>query len=137
MSTRMEVEDYLERVMPDMLILCETKWKEEWGVPDIGNEKYNIWMKNRRDKGGGGVMMMVRKNVKLRKVEISMNRSEVIKAEIEKTNGDTMMHVGMYVPPLTNAWTRMEYESMLEETINEMEKIVSQNKNVIIVGDFN
>ena len=33
MMARLEVEELLKREEPDMLVLCETKWKDEWGVP--------------------------------------------------------------------------------------------------------
>ena len=55
MSTKLELEELLVRVKPDILVLCETKWKDEWGLPDIGDGIYDIWLKNRSGKGGGGV----------------------------------------------------------------------------------
>ena len=42
MSKRLEVEELLERVKPDVVVLCETKWKDEWGVPLIGNGSYDL-----------------------------------------------------------------------------------------------
>ena len=71
MSKRLEVEEYLERVRPDMMILCETKWKDEWGVPNLGKGKYDVWMKNRKDKNGGGVMVLTEKSIRVEKVEVS------------------------------------------------------------------
>ena len=50
---------------------------------------------------------------------------------------NTHTYVGVYVPPLTNAWLRQEHETMLEDMIGELEEIVSQDKDVLIVGDFN
>ncbi len=44
--------ELLNRTTPDVA-LCETKWKNEWGT-DIGDDKYNLWMKNTSDTGGGG-----------------------------------------------------------------------------------
>ena len=61
MSKRAEVDEYLERAKPDVLILCETKWKDEWPLPDIGKNKYEVWMKNRDGKEGGGVMILTEK----------------------------------------------------------------------------
>ena len=53
------MEEFLEMVKPDMSVLnlCETRWKNEWGVPDIGKGNYN-----RSDKGGG-VMVLTSKRV--------------------------------------------------------------------------
>ncbi len=36
MSSLLEVEECIEMVKPDILILCEMKWKDEWGIPNIG-----------------------------------------------------------------------------------------------------
>ena len=32
MSKRLEVEEFLQRIRPDMMILCETKWKKVGGT---------------------------------------------------------------------------------------------------------
>ena len=42
MSARVEVEAFLNEKQPDVLIMSETKWKTEWGMPEIGKELYNI-----------------------------------------------------------------------------------------------
>ena len=55
------------------MIICETKWKDEWGVPEIGMDKYNIWMKNRNGKGGGGVMIWTKETLEVVKIEIKEN----------------------------------------------------------------
>ncbi len=40
MSTKMELNELLNRTAPDVAVLCETKWKNEWGIPDTG--KYDL-----------------------------------------------------------------------------------------------
>ncbi len=81
MSKRLELENLLEQEKPGMMILTETKWKDEWGIPDIGNGEYDFWIRNRKDKDGGGVMIMTGKNIRVEKVETSENMAEVIKVE--------------------------------------------------------
>ncbi len=35
---------------------------EKWmGTPDIGDDKYDLWMKNRSNKEGGGVITVTKK----------------------------------------------------------------------------
>ena len=67
----LEIEEFLARVKPDIFVLCETKWKDEWKTPDIGNGLYDIWLKNQSGKGGGGVMIMTRKSIRVERVDIS------------------------------------------------------------------
>ncbi len=94
-------------------------------------------MKNRSGKGGGGVMILSKKTIKLSKVDISLNTAEVIKVAVKEVNDDLTTYAGVYIPPLTNAWTRNEHQVTLEETLNKMERLVSRDRNVFIVGDFN
>ncbi len=137
MSSKLEVDETLHRVKPDMMVLCETKWKDEWGLPDIGNGKYDIWLKNRSGKGGGGVMILTKKGIRVENVEFSNDNSEIVKVTVKNDNGASREYVGIYVPPRTNAWTRNEHDNMLEDTLKEMERIASRNKDVLIIGDFN
>ncbi len=47
MSMKMELNEVLNRIAPDVVVLCETKWKNEWGTPDIVDDKYDLWMKTK------------------------------------------------------------------------------------------
>ena len=73
----------------------------------------------------------------MEKVDFSKNKSEIVQAEVKNGKGKTMIYTGVYVPPLTNAWTRNEHETLLGDTMCELEKIISQEKDVIVIGDFN
>ena len=136
MTSRLEVEELLERMKPDMLILSETKWKDEWGIPIIGNGDYTVWMKNRYEKMGGGVMILTKKSIKFGRVEINLNKAELVIVEV-KVHGEMVTYVGIYVPPMTNAWTKRDHDEMLKETMKVLETIVTKNKNVFVIGDFN
>ena len=124
MSSRLEVEELLEREKPDMLVLTETKWKDEWGDPEMGKGKYDCWMKNRRNKAGGGVMILIKKNIGIDRVEISENNTEIVKVVVRNPRGEERSYMGVYVPPLSNAWTRREYDTMVDATKREMEETI-------------
>ena len=47
MSKRTEVEEVLKDEKPDIMVLCETKWREEWGEPDLGMGRYTCINRNR------------------------------------------------------------------------------------------
>ena len=46
LSKRLEVEEVLKGEKPDMMVLCETKWRDEWGDPDLGRGKYESVIRN-------------------------------------------------------------------------------------------
>ena len=111
-SARLEVAAFLEEEKPDVMIICETKWREEWGEPDIGTVNYNIWKKNRKGKKGGGIMIWTRKDLRVAKVKIKDTISEIVKVVLKTSLGEEMSYVGVYVPPPTTAWMKEEYERM-------------------------
>ena len=127
----------MKREKPDMLILSETKWRNEWGDPDIVNEEYDYWMKNRKEKDGGGVMIATKKNIRVARVEITDEKTEIVKVVVKDLDGRESSYVGVYVPPLTNAWRRDEHWNMLEDTIRELEETIGKEEDVMIIGDFN
>ncbi len=48
-----------------------------------------------------------------------------------------MNYVGVYVPPMTNGWRKEEHKEMLVDVLKGLEKIVMENSDIVIVGDFN
>ena len=75
------------------MILTETKWRSEWGIPDVGDKKYNVWMRNRRNKGGGGVMILTEKCVRVEKVIRNEDKSEILQVTVSSANGKTVNYV--------------------------------------------
>ncbi len=71
---------------------------------NIGDDKYNLLMKNRSDKGGGGVIILTKKCVKVEKIIKSEDKSEILQVMIRSGNGRLMNYVGVYVPPMINDW---------------------------------
>ncbi len=45
-----------------LLYYVRQNWKMNGGTPNTGDDKYDLWMKNRSDKGGGGVIIMTKKS---------------------------------------------------------------------------
>ena len=137
MSKRLEVEEVLKNEKPDIMVLCETKWRNEWGDPELGMGKYNCINRNRKGKEGGGVIVMIDINIRVVKVEISQSKAEMIKVVVKEKNGKERLYVGVYVPPFTNAWNRLEYNEMIEDVMRELNELVTRGKDVVLIGDFN
>ncbi|MPC90422.1 hypothetical protein E2C01_085409 [Portunus trituberculatus] len=81
---------------------------------------YNIWKRDRVGKGGG-VMMMLRKDIVVNQVECGEGKAEVLYIKIH-INKKELAIIVTYVPPKTNSWTNQEYKDMKEESLRKGEK---------------
>ena len=61
-SSAKEVRDYLQDKKPELVCLTETKLTSEIQIR-FNAEGYNTWRRDRKNKGGGGVMILTRKDI--------------------------------------------------------------------------
>ncbi len=59
-----EVNEFIKANEPDIMAMVETKLRDS-ETPNLGGGKYNMWIRNRCGKGGGGVMMLVKKGIRV------------------------------------------------------------------------
>ncbi len=52
----------------------------------------------------GEVIILTKKCVEVERVIKSEDKSEILQVMIRSGNGRIMNYVGVYVPPMTNAW---------------------------------
>lgn len=134
MSSKLELEDYLKEMEPEIVCLAETKLREGINL-DIDNN-YNIWRRDRVGKGGGGVMIIIKKELVVNKVEFGGGRAELISVRVEFNKKEVTIVV-VYVPPKTHSWAKREYEEMIEDTIRSLDNVIRERSRVILNGDFN
>ena len=101
LSSRLELRDYLVEVNPAIVCLTETKLNEIIKL-DI-DSNYNTWRKDRVGKGGGGIMIMTRKDLVVKQVMYGEGRAEVMYVQVENNSKEMIIAVA-YVPPKTNLW---------------------------------
>ena len=136
LSGVLELKDYLEVNRPEVVCLAETKLKQEVQL-NFKNEGYNIWRRDRKDKGGGGVLIMVKKDIYVEDVQYGKDMAEVISVVIKNSKGERRRVILTYVPPKTNAWRQEEHRRMQEEVWQCLDDMIRRNKKVLLVGDFN
>lgn len=134
LSSRLELGDYLKEEKPEIVCLAETKLNE--GINFDLDNNYNIWRRDRSGKGGGGVMIMARKELGIDKVLYGEGKAEMISAKI-KVNGRDMTIIVAYVPPKTRSWTKQEHDEMIEDVIHGLSSELKERGRVILLGDFN
>ena len=54
---------------PDIICITETKLTKESPIEALGLNDYNVWRKERTCKGGGGVMIMTKKELTALEIE--------------------------------------------------------------------
>ncbi len=76
-------------------------------ILNIGEGKYNLRMRNRKNKQGGGVMFLVRKDLLLESVTYGMEEAEVLKIGLRQNIGRYHNVVVTYVTPIPTLGERM------------------------------
>ncbi len=134
-STLRELNNYIKIKQPDIMGITEVKLNETTENTRIGNSNYNVWIKHRNNKKGGGVMLLTKKSITMEEVEIGEGMAEVIRIQTKKKEGRNFAVA--YVPPKTNAWTQEDYKLLLRDTSNCLERILAESNNLTLMGDFN
>ena len=80
-SRKLELVDYLKEKKPEIACLTETKLCEEIET-NLENDNYDIWRKDRNNKKGRGVMLMIKSKIKDINVEYGKGKEELISAQI-------------------------------------------------------
>ena len=136
LSSVLEVRDYLKENRPDVLCLTETKLKENVHL-SFKEEGYNNWRRDRRGKGGGGVLIIVREDIYVEEVQYGDGMEEVIGITI-RTSGKARRRIILtYVPPRTNAWKMEEHKEMQRGVLKCLDSMIRKDGKVLLVGDFN
>ena len=66
--------------------ITETKLNGQMPPDSVGNGLYKVWNRNRNAKQGGGVMLLIKENLKVKKVIYGEDKVEMITLRIESEN---------------------------------------------------
>ncbi len=68
--------DYLRSEKPDVMGITETRLVGNVDTFNIGDGEYNVWLRNRDNKQGVGVMLLIKKSGWLRKLHMMKGKRE-------------------------------------------------------------
>ena len=136
LSVRYELEEYLKIKKPDIMAITETKLSEEREAHNTGEGNYKVWKRNRKDKQGGGVMFLIKKNITIEDVKYGKGLAEVLKVSTKGMNRRKRDFAVVYVPPKTDAWSKAEYDEILMDTKEFLEDMIKESENISIMGDL-
>lgn len=99
--------------------------------------KYNMWMKNRKNKQGGGVRMLTRKELQVKEVFLGERHEEMMEVKVKRAVNGLRTLVVVYVPPKTSSWNLDEYNTILKDTRDCLDRIMSKNDRLVLLEDSN
>ena len=119
-----------------MMCIVDTKIKNEINASFI-NEGYESWRRDRKEKGGGGVLILVRDNIRVEEVSYGEGMMEIMGITIKTGEMKKRKIIVTYVPPKTNAWKVEEHREMQKEVIKCLDNMLRGEERILLVGDFN
>ena len=132
-SSRLEVRDQLKKKKPMIVCLAETTQCETIEI-DLDNN-YNVRRKDRVSKGGGGVMIMTRKELLVKQVLYGEGKAKVMSIKVENGNKEMVIIVA-YVTPKTSSQSSQDHEGLIQDTLLSLSKMIKGRRRVILTGDF-
>ena len=136
LSKRLECMDYIRNKKPDIMCIVETKLRPNIETEWFEEGQYSLWRGDRVGRGGGGIMVLSKKDLTVKEVNFSKEHEEVISVAITDGKQDINV-ITVYVPPKTSAWDNEQYHKMKKDTLNRLKDELSKKDKMVLVGDFN
>ena len=137
-----ELRGLITKEKPEIVCLTETKLNATISNATLNFDGYEVWRKDRESKPGGGVMILTKKDLKVKAanyVEVP-NKVELVAVDVMSEEGDLTVAT-LYMPPKTRAWETEEYtelEDLTIKSLNAMLQNMEENcKRIVLTGDFN
>ena len=96
-----------------------------------------MWRRDRKTKGGGGVMILVNKDILVEKVEYGGGMAETLSVELKIRGEEIRKIIVAYIPPNTSSWEADMYQQMQNEAMRSIDDMLKGRNKVLLVGDFN
>ena len=118
------------------MCIVETKLTPNIELSWFEEGQHNIWRGDRIAKKGGGLLVLTRKDLEVKEVNLSRAGEEVISLIIADDKKDVNI-ITAYVPPKTSAWENEQYLTMKTNTLERMKEEIVRKDKVVLMGDFN
>ena len=135
-SITLEIKDYLSTQKPDVFCIAETKLREEIHL-NFQKEGYKVWRRDKKRKGGGGVLIMVQEDIFVEGVQYGDDMAKVIRITIQTNGRERRKVIVTYVPPKTNTGKLEEYKAMQKVVLKCLGDVMRKDRKVLLAGDFN
>ena len=127
------LKNIVEEKKPTVVMLVETKLEIE---DDFKIEGYTTHKMN-RNENGGGVMILVKEELKNITVEVA-DRNEIGEAKwISINNGRTNVRIGVLYAPQEHRTSVQQLKIMYNDLKEQIQKAKINKQEVLLIGDFN
>ena len=114
----------------DILCVCETFLNDEFSSEDIQLQNYQLFRKDRK-ANGGGLLIYVKENLRCsQRDDLHVDGIEAMWLEVKHEFQKAFLLGYTYRPPSSPQRWMTDFEQILEQVFTE-------NKEVILLGDFN
>ena len=114
----------------DILCICETFLQDEFCNEEIQLENYQLFRKDRKSNGGG-LVVYVKENLRCsQRDDLHVDGIEAMWLEVKHESQKAFLLGYTYRPPSSHLRWTTDFEQILEQVFTE-------NKEVILLGDFN
>ena len=136
-----EFKDRIQTINPDIICITETKLEAIITDEALGLVQYNIWRKERKNKEGGGIMILIKKELTATEVElITTTYAEALAVEV-KTKRGSLLVATTYIAPKTDTWNTEEHKQLQQESLDTLKHLLqraeTKSQEIILTGDFN
>ena len=128
---RRSFEEIIERIKPTVIVVTETWMDEDYALEIDG---YCKPCRNDRNQDGGGVMIVVRKELKNVTTEVKSTKEYLESLWIVINNERIKLRIGaVYLPQEKDQQVKEIYDIIKEQVKESRER----EESILIVGDFN
>ena len=122
-----EVQEWIEAF--DILCIQETKIDRSFPDSQFAIAGYNMYRRDRK-KGGGGIMVYVRKSLPSYRLKIKTNETEAILVDFQAGKQHISLLCGYKLPSVNN-------NIFVDEMYTLLDAAISNRPNIICLGDLN
>ena len=114
----------------DIICLCETFLTKQIADEELMLDNYQLFRKD-RNLHGGGLVIYVKNNLICKpRDDLQVNGIEALLLEVKHEHQKPFLLVYTYRPPSSNQNWTLEIENILEQ-------VYTENKEILLLGDFN
>ena len=134
------IKEYIKKFSPDVLMMQEIKTPDDtYPYDDIKNLKYENYVFGQKSYNGVAIISKKKlSNIKNDIFKDKLKQSRIISADVKHKNKNIQI-INIYTPNGNPVDTeKYDYKIYwLDSLIKTLKKILKQNENIIIGGDFN